>query len=221
MIAGKSLLQRTYENALLSSRLDQVIVATDDKRIFQHVKDFGGEVVMTAADCPTGSDRMAALIQKERAYDWARIIVNIQGDEPCVDPALFSKLVFALENNPDAVMSTSITPSEEGVRCVVNLKGEVLYFSRAPIPGSKPGAPKMAPSYRHVGIYAFRRAFLEIYGLLPPTPLQLTEDLEQLKALEHGYIIQTVVTDEPTLEVNQPEDLQKIENYLCKHPTSL
>lgn len=229
-ILGKTLIQRTYENAQRCPLLDDLVVATDDQRIFDHVLDFGGKVVMTSSECATGTDRLAEVIRHNPQFDQADIIVNIQGDEPCLDPVITTKMIEALLGDAAAVMSTAVVPlrsEEEAIqssinKCVIDLNGYALYFSRALIPAGRTLC--FIPSntyYRHVGIYAYRRSFLLKYAELPPTPLQLAEDLEQLKVLEHGYKIKTVIVDSISIGVDVPEDIKKVEQLLCKPNTSL
>lgn len=228
-IQGKSLIQRTYENASRCTTLEDIIIATDDKRIYDHGLDFGAHVVMTSPDCLTGTDRLAEVIRKTPSLDSVEIIVNIQGDEPCLDPSILTLVGHVLEETPNAAMATAITPLKEEdalntsvTKCVIDQKGYALYFSRALIPGGK--NLKFNPSfcyYKHLGIYAYRREFLLLYSQLSPTPLQLAEDLEQLKVLEHGYKIATATVHGEWFDVNIPEDIQKVEKLLCKQNTSL
>jgi len=223
-IKGKTLIQRTYENTKRCSLLDRIIVATDDQRIYDHVASFGAEVVMTPVDILNGSDRLAFVVEQDKKLQNAEIIVNVQGDEPCLDPEVINKLVEILHNDPSAVMSTIAIPlspddahNSNCVKCVIDLHGNALYFSRALIPGNRTLSYKSdIPFYRHVGIYAFRPAFLLQYGKLPNTPLQLAEDLEQLKVLEHGHKIKIAVVAHTSADVNTPEDIKKVEQELCK-----
>lgn len=230
LIAGKTLIQHTYENARRSPAFDQLVVATDDTRIYDHVTSFGGKAVMTSPDCPTGSDRVAQVIRSDPSYARYDIVINLQGDEPCVDPEVFDLLSDKLQSDTEAVMATPITPirsradaeSYSIVKCVPDLSGRALYFSRGILPCGHGGLYRESiPYYRHIGIYAFRRDFLLRYATLPPTPLQLAEDLEQLKILEHGYRIGVVVVDEPSIGVDTPQDISRIEALLCKRNTSL
>lgn len=224
-IAGTSLIQLTYENTKRCPDFDDVWVATDDQRIYDHVKGFGGKVAMTSSDWPTGSDRIVEVLRTKQQLDSAQIVVNVQGDEPCVDPEVFTKIVKLLAQDTQAVVSTAavkITTAEDYfsrsvVKCVLDMHGNALYFSRAPIPGSKEGQfqPDL-PIYRHVGIYAYRREFLMRYAELPLTPLQQIESLEQLKVLEHGYRIKVAIVQDQSIGVDVPEDIQKVELLLCK-----
>lgn len=230
-ILGKSLIQRTYENALTCKDLAEIVVATDDERIYDHVKSFQGQVVMTSRECLTGTDRIGEVLTRYPSYQRYSLTVNIQGDEPCLDPEMVSLLVRALEETDGAVMATPIgvlADEKEAfhpsiVKCVVDQSFYALYFSRALIPSGRSGAfhPHVT-YYRHIGLYAYRTPFLIRYKDLSPTPLQLAEDLEQLKVIEHGFRIKAVLVTTPFfLEVNHPEDIQKVERYLCKQNSSL
>lgn len=225
LIAGKTLLQRTYECAAHCPTLARIIIATDDQRIFEHAQSFGAEVVMTPSDCPTGSDRLAFVLSQDPTLQAADVVVNIQGDEPCLDHETITALIDALFCDPSSVMSTAayrLTDPEEAtnpntVKCVVGHDGAALYFSRSLVPGGRTaGLQSGTPYYKHVGIYAFRPDFLLKYPLLPMTPLQIAEDLEQLKVLEHGYKIRVVIVKSIGPDVNTPEDLKKVERQLCK-----
>jgi len=227
LIYGKTLIQRTLENAQKCACLEKVIVATDDLRIFDHVSSFGGEVVMTSQTCMTGTDR---LIEVVKAYAIETdIILNIQGDEPFLEPEVITKVIEILAEDTTAQMSTAIIPIYDKeeienlsvVKCVPDLSGNALYFSRSVIPGSK--SQTISPDvtyYKHLGIYGYRKSFLLKYGELAPTPLQLAEDLEQLKVLEHGYKIKTAVVKSQSIGIDTPEDLNKIE-LLWKQNSSL
>lgn len=227
-IKGKTLIQRTYENALRATSLKSIVVATDDQRIYDHVQGFGGQVVMTSPHWPTGTDRLAEVLLNEPKLNKADIVVNIQGDEPCLDPAVIDAVSAILINDPEAVMSTAMTPLKNEadvcnpniVKCVVDTFGTALYFSRAMIPYNKTGKYDPATSYfRHLGIYAYRPSFLSLYQQLPATPLQLAEDLEQLKVLEHGFRIKVALVEEMTIGVDTPQDIQKVEQWLCRQNT--
>lgn len=229
-ILGKTLLQRTYENAKRAASLSEIIVATDDQLIFDHVKSFNGLVVMTSPGCPTGTDRLAEVLHLHPQWKQAAVIVNIQGDEPCLDPQAIDIVSQALLDDPKGDMSTVVTPliSEEEalnpsiVKCVIDQKGNALYFSRALIPSNKRHRFNKQTSYfRHLGLYAYRPTFILEYQHLSPTPLQLEEDLEQLKVLEHGYRIKVAVVDHVSIGVDTPEDIHKIEQWLCKQNTFL
>jgi len=224
-ILGKTLLQRTFENASRIAILDQLFIATDDERISDHVKEFGGQVIMTSISCPTGTDRLAEALQKNPEWLHAEAIVNIQGDEPCIDPKAIEEAVRLLLQDPHASMATIITPLEDEkealsssvVKCIKDQEDNALYFSRALIPSSQ--HRQFNPTqryYRHIGLYVYRPAFLLKYQTLQATPLQLEEDLEQLKVLEHGYRIKVTLTEKAAIGVDTHEDLNKIEQWICK-----
>ncbi len=233
-IHGKSLIQHTYENAKRCLALQQILVATDDERIFAHVKGFGGEVVMTSTSCQTGSDRLAEVV-REYSHIYpelakAEIIVNIQGDEPLVDPSVIEGLAKVLQRDHQAEVATAIKEiqSEEEallascVKCVIDKSGYALYFSRGLIPMGKNLKYETGRTYyKHIGIYGYRKAFLLEYGKLAATPLQLAEDLEQLKILEQGFRIKTLLVDKECVDVNTLEDIKKVEQLLCKQNSFL
>lgn len=220
-LAGKTLLQLTYENAKRAPVFQQLVIATDDVRIQDHARSFGGPVVMTSMHHVNGSDRAAEVLANHAEYQHYEIVIVVQGDEPCVDPSLFRQLADKLIADPEAVVATAMAPIQVAedvdnpgvVKCVTDRFGRALYFSRSRIPFNR---HQPVVYHKHIGIYAFRRDFLKIYGALPPTPLQLTEDLEQLKVLEHGYRI-AVATVEAASDpgVNTPEDLRRVEARLA------
>ncbi len=228
-ILGKTLLQRTYENALRCKVLQEIVVATDDERIFAHVRGFGGNVIMTSVSCETGTDRLAEVYANHTALH-ADIIINLQGDEPCVSPETIEKLVNLLSLDPQASMATAaviLNSAEEAlsphiVKCTIDQNQNALYFSRSLIPANKTG--RFCPQsryYKHLGIYGYRSDFLLEYARLPKSPLQISEDLEQLKALEYGYRIKVAIVNDNSIGVDVPEDIQKIEKLLCALNTSL
>lgn len=227
-ILGKTLIQRTYENAKQCEDLNDLVVATDDQRIFDHVVAFGGNVVMTSVYCQTGTDRIAEVVFSNKKYDEYDTIINIQGDEPCIETEVISKVIYALDDQ--ASMSTAVMKLESEVealdpsivKCVFDKNGNALYFSRALIPGNKTLHYKPnVDYYRHLGIYCFKRDFLLKFATLNETPLQLAEDLEQLKVLEHGYKIKVAIVHSTSIGVDTPEDIKKIETILCKQNSFL
>lgn len=228
-IMGKSLIQRTFERASLCKTLSKVVVATDDELILKHVLSFGGEAVMTSVDCLNGTERIFEVVENHSEYADYDVVVNIQGDEPCLDPEIISKMLEKLENDKKAVVSTPVAlihheadiVNPSVVKCVMGMQGQALYFSRSPIPHhAKNSQIKNIVYYRHVGLYAYRKDFLKIYKSLANTPLQMAEELEQLKILEHGYQIAVVLVDHSGVDVNDPADIQKVENYLCQQNSS-
>lgn len=229
-LLGKTLLQRTFENAQQISSLDELIVATDDPRIYSHVEEFGGRAMMTSPTCQTGTDRLAEVLQQKPEWLKATAIVNVQGDEPCLNPQAVDAAVALLLSDKEASTATLAAPlknEEEAwqssiVKCVMDQQNNALYFSRSLIPGNKKRSFNGERAYyRHIGLYVYRPAFLLHYQALPPTPLQLEEDLEQLKILEHGYRMKVALTEEAGIGVDTPEDLNKIEQWLCKQNTFL
>ncbi|MCB1113189.1 MAG: 3-deoxy-manno-octulosonate cytidylyltransferase [Chlamydiia bacterium] len=218
LIHGTTLLQRTYEKAAQATLLKEIIVATDDERIFNHVLSFGGKAVMTPKDCQNGTERVAIAAKSMPDVD---IVVNIQGDEPLIDPKAIDLSVQALIDHPDRVAATLACPlmpdeweASSVVKCVFSKSGQALYFSRSLIPGSK--GEKKGPYYKHIGLYAYRADFLPTYLSLPETPLMLAEDLEQLKILEHGFSLHVTSVESPSLGVDVPDDIKKVEQYLCQ-----
>lgn len=214
MIAGKPMIQRVYESAQRCPAFAKVIVATDDERIANVVQAFGGEVEFTRREHRTGTDRIAEVASRHPNYD---VIANIQGDQPFVTLEALEKLVEPYLRNEQPDMTTVAAPldmltgyrDEHTVKVICNRKFQAMYFSRAPIPFFR--YPVDAPPvYHHIGLYAFRRDFLFVYAMLPPSPLEQAESLEQLRALENGYTIQVSIISKPILEINTPEDLEKV-----------
>ena len=213
LIAGKPLIRHVYEQALKARRPQAVLVATDHPLIFDTVEDFGGKAVMTSSEHPTGTDRLAEVAAGLADAD---VIINVQGDEPLIPPELIDQLADAFLDDPQLQMATVMTPMEEeeysqpgAVKVVTDLQGYALYFSRSLIPHPRV-TPLKGPVYKHIGIYAYRRDFLLHYARLTPTPLEMTESLEQLRALEHGYKIKVIKTDCRLIGVDTPEDLERV-----------
>ena len=212
-IAGKPMIQRVYEQAKQAKAPFKVLVATDHEDIAAVVRNFGGEVILTSPNHPTGTDRLAEVAKN---LPDAEIIINIQGDEPQIDPHIIDLLAkpFAEEMPPDMVtLMTPMSAKEENqpscVKVVTDLKGNALYFSRSLIPFLR-GGDRLLPVYKHIGLYGYRREFLLHYATLEPTPLERMESLEQLRALEHGFTIRTLLTDHQGIGVDTPEDLIEI-----------
>lgn len=215
MIAGETLVHRVYERAVQAKMPDTVIVATGHEDIEKEVKSFGGHVVMTSVDHPTGTDRLAEVAAKFPQYD---IIVNVQGDEPLIDPDVIDRLAEDLIDHEDLDMATVATPLHEdeyedpsSVKVVVNRKGEALYFSRSLIP--YPRHDFAQPPLKHVGIYVYRRDFLLAYARMEQTPLEKTESLEQLRALEMGYKIGVITVATEDIGIDTEADLKKANEY--------
>lgn len=223
MIAGKPMIQHVYERARLATRPETVLVATDHELVYRAVQDFGGDVIMTSPDHLTGTDRLAEVAGQ---YPDADIIINVQGDEPLIAPEIIDLLAGAFDGQPELKMATLMTEMDKeeynlasAVKVVTSLDGYALYFSRSLLPYPRnnklPGGS--LPVYKHIGIYAYRRDFLLAYAALPPTPLELTESLEQLRALEHGYKIKVLKTDFRSIGVDTPEELEKVNAYFTRH----
>ncbi|KAH8494369.1 hypothetical protein H0E87_020944 [Populus deltoides] len=219
-ILGKPMIQRTWERAKLATTLDHIVVATDDEKIAECCRGFGADVVMTSESCRNGTERCNEALQKlDKKYD---VVVNIQGDEPLIEPEIIDGIVKSLQATPDAVFSTAVTslkPEDafdpNRVKCVVDNQGYAIYFSRGLIPYNKSG--KVNPQFPyllHLGIQSYDAKFLKIYPELQPTPLQLEEDLEQLKVLENGYKMKVIKVDHEAHGVDIPEDVEKIETLM-------
>ncbi|BAT89529.1 hypothetical protein LR48_Vigan08g017400 [Vigna angularis] len=219
-ILGKPMIQRTWERAKLAATLDHVVVATDDEKIADCCRQFGADVIMTSESCKNGTERCNEALQKlGKNYD---IVVNIQGDEPLIEPEIIDGVVKALQAAPDAVFSTAVTslkPEDSHdpnrVKCVIDNRGYAIYFSRGLIPFNKSGkVNQQFPYLLHLGIQSYDVKFLRIYPDLQPTPLQLEEDLEQLKVLENGYKMKVIKVNHEAHGVDTPEDVGKIESLM-------
>ena len=218
-IHGLPMVCRVYERASQAKRVEKVIVATDDERIKEAVESHGGCAMMTAKDHPTGTDRLAEVAGFFRDLD---LIINVQGDEPLIDPGLIDDLAAAFDEDENLQMATVMTEMKDeaeqknpnNVKVVTNLDGYALYFSRSLLP--YPRKEGMAPVYKHIGIYAYRREFLLRYAKMEPTPLERSESLEQLRALENGYRIKVIKTDKRFVGVDTEEDLKLINEIYRK-----
>ncbi|KAK8480154.1 hypothetical protein V6N13_121637 [Hibiscus sabdariffa] len=219
-ILGKPMIQRTWERSKLATTLDHLVVATDDEKIAECCRGFGADVIMTSESCQNGTERCYEALEKlDKKYD---IVVNIQGDEPLIEPEIIDGIVKALQAAPDAVFSTAVTPLKpedafdpNRVKCVVDNHGYAIYFSRGLIPFNK--SAKVNPRFPyslHLGIQSYDSKFLKIYPKLQPTPLQLEEDLEQLKVLENGYKMKVIKVEHEAHGVDTPEDVEKIESLM-------
>jgi 3-deoxy-manno-octulosonate cytidylyltransferase (CMP-KDO synthetase) len=232
LIAGKPLLRRVWEQSMRAKNLDSVIIATDDMRIAEAAFDWGAEVSLTSPRHCSGTDRVAEVARKAKNFAY---IINIQGDEPLVDPRLIEKLVEKLRSDRKIAIVTSAHPfqnfaeasSPHQVKVVVDLKGRALYFSRAAIPSSRTGvfpcSEKTGRSgrrsflfLRHQGIYGFRRGTLLQFVKWKPTPLERAESLEQLRAVENGVKIHVLVTAKGSPGVDTPQDADALEQTLVR-----
>jgi 3-deoxy-manno-octulosonate cytidylyltransferase (CMP-KDO synthetase) len=230
-IHGKTMIERGHERAGQARSVDRVVVATDDERITAVVRGFGGEAVMTSPFHPTGTDRLAEAVRSMAAD----VVVNVQGDEPMLDPAGIDAAVGALLDDPSLPMSTLSLPlrtveemlAPSVVKVVADARGDALYFSRSPIPHVRLGAGgdlraaaeaavARGLARKHVGLYAYRREALLRFASLPPSPLEEAEGLEQLRALHHGMRIRVVPVDgEGSVAVDTPGDLERVRALLA------
>jgi 3-deoxy-manno-octulosonate cytidylyltransferase (CMP-KDO synthetase) len=214
-LCGKSLIQRVWEG-VRGFEADRVLVATDDDRIADAVRRFGGEVVMTSGACASGTDRVAEAAKEIVA----EIVINVQGDEPFVEPSSLQALAAAFRD-PEVEMATlsrSATPDELAnpnvVKVVTDIRGDALYFSRQAIPFARNGTPPKV--FAHVGVYAYRASFLQDLSAMAPTPLEKAEALEQLRVLEHGHRIRVVPTGYTGFGIDTPEDLERARSLLSR-----
>lgn len=211
-IAGKPMVVRVYERASQAGLVDETLVATDDERIKDAVEAAGGRAMLTRADHATGTDRLAEVTE---AYPQVDLIVNVQGDEPLIEPGLIDQLAGLFADEPDLQMATVKTEMKDedeqrnpnNVKVVCDKAGYALYFSRSLMPYPRKGG---CPVYKHIGIYAYRREFLLKYAKMEPTPLEKAESLEQLRALENGFRIKVVETKASFVGVDTPEDLERV-----------
>ena len=206
------MLQHVYERASQARYLSKLIIATDDERIRKAARAFGAQVMMTRADHLSGTDRVA----EAASADTASVIVNIQGDEPLIDPAAIDAAALGLLEDDDVPMATLMKviedPREIGdpnvVKVVTNLAGDAIYFSRCPIPFTRDDGRGV--HFKHLGLYVYRRDFLLAYSGLPVGPLERMERLEQLRAIENGHRVRVVETEYESLGVDTPEDLERV-----------
>ncbi len=227
VLAGKPLVAWVVEAVKKAKSLDEVLVATDDERIADAVAQHGGRAVMTPSSLPSGTDRIACAARNYLGADFADddILVNIQGDEPLIDPALVDELAMKLKLDARWDMATAVTPARSAadlaaksvVKVVLDRFDGAMYFSRAPIPFSRDGEADLSSGLyvRHLGIYAYRGAFLKRYIAEPPCPLETTEKLEQLRALWMGAKISVVRTDDEGVGVDTPEDAERVGKILA------
>jgi 3-deoxy-manno-octulosonate cytidylyltransferase (CMP-KDO synthetase) len=218
-LAGKPMIQRVYERARLAQRADRVIVATDDERIVKAVEGFGGEARMTRADHRTGTERVAEVA----AHTEGDVFVNVQGDEPLLDPVAVNAAVNALLEEPTAAIATVATPLQSAadimdpnvVKAVLDFDGNALYFSRAPIPWVRDTASKMQVRHlKHLGLYVFQRDALLEYPTLPQGELERIEQLEQLRWMENGWKIRVAEVEHDAVSVDVPADVERVEKLI-------
>lgn len=225
LINGKPMIQHVVERAQAVKLLSRVVVATDDQRIADCVASFGGEYVLTRDDHVSGSDRLAeaAELLDISEHD---VVVNIQGDQPLFDPEIVEQVAGPLLEDPSLPMSTLIykiiRPEEindpNHVKTVFDHENNALYFSRAPVPFQRNPEEKVSPTYyKHLGFYAYRKGFLLTFVALPEGEWERFEKLEQLRALEYGYKIRVILTKHDSIEVDTPEDLQRVEKFMMNN----
>jgi 3-deoxy-manno-octulosonate cytidylyltransferase (CMP-KDO synthetase) len=217
-IAGKSMIQRVYEQSLKSKLINELVVATDDQRIFDHVKSFGGNVMMTSTTHTSGTDRCGEVVEEYTGYD---IVINIQGDEPLIRPEQLDELLIVFKNS-DVKLATLIKKmssiedvlNPNRIKVVLDKDKNGVYFSRSPIPfianTNQSEWLQKANFWKHIGIYAWRSDVLSKIIALPKTDLEQQESLEQLRWVYYGYKIATVETEIETPNIDAPEDLEKV-----------
>ena len=212
MISDKPMIQRVYEQVSKAMEIEQVIVATDDQRVYDAVVAFGGQAMMTRPDHLTGTDRLAEVATTHTEID---VIINVQGDEPLIDASVIDALAREFKEDSSLQLGTVGCPLLEeeynepsAVKVIVNRLGNAMYFSRSLIP--YPRNAFVQPPLKHVGMYGYQRQFLLNYAKMEPTPAELTESLEQLRALENGYTIRVITTDQRFVGVDTPEDLDRV-----------
>jgi 3-deoxy-manno-octulosonate cytidylyltransferase (CMP-KDO synthetase) len=220
-LAGKPMVQRVYEQAKLAHTVHRVLVATDDQRIVEAVQSFGGEVRMTRSDHRTGTERIAEVA----AHEPGDVFVNVQGDEPLIDPVAIDSAVAALLEDPPAQIATVATPirhvpdimDPNVVKTVLEFDSNALYFSRAPVPWVRDTQQKVHVKYwKHLGLYVFQRDALLEYPTLPQGELEKIEQLEQLRWLENGWKIRVAEVEHDAVSVDVPEDVARVEKLLQK-----
>jgi 3-deoxy-manno-octulosonate cytidylyltransferase (CMP-KDO synthetase) len=214
-IAGRPMIEHVFSRTASLLGIDNVIVATDDRRIADAIEKIGGTARMTAGDHQTGTDRIAE-VARELTCD---IVLNVQGDLPLIEPGMIMELIQPLQADQGLAMSTLCRPAAPDdlpnpnvVKVVRNRTGDALYFSRSPIPYLRQNAG--VPVMKHIGLYGYRRDFLMTFAALPQTPLERSESLEQLRALEYGYRIGTVETRYESIEVDTPDDLERVRRQM-------
>jgi len=219
LIGGKPMIVHVMERAASARLVDSVLVATDDERIASAVRSHGGEAVMTPTDVRSGSDRIALVA---RALTGTDIVVNVQGDEPLIPPAMIDEAIAPLLEDPSITAGTLVRRIRSAAeldnpnlpKALLDRSGRCLYFSRAAVPYGRGITPEQLiatyPVYGHVGLYVFRREFLLAFTAMAQTPLEMAEQLEQLRILEHGYTLHAVVTEHESIAVDTPGDLERV-----------
>ena len=220
-IQGKPMIQWVYENAMRCNVISDVVVATDSEEIASIIQKIGGKTVMTDPSIQTGTDRVAVVAEH---YPNADVVINLQGDEPFINPRMLEQLVSPYLAGESPKMTTLARPldmninytSPDAVKVIVDAHLNALYFSRSPIPYFRIHQQN-APVYHHIGLYAFNRDFLMTYKTLPQTPLEKIELLEQLRVLENGFKIRVCLTEDKTLEINTPEEFEQAQQFVYRN----
>lgn len=217
MIGGQSMIERVYRQAQKAKNIGFIVVATDDDRIKKHVEAFGGFAIMTSANIQSGTDRCAEVVEKSNGQ-W-KVVINVQGDEPFINPGQIDSLVDCFNNDETQIATLVKKITDQGdlnnaniPKVVIGNNGNALYFSRACIPFNR--SEKEIAFYKHIGIYGYRVNTLKALAKLKPGMLELTESLEQLRWLENGYSIKTAITEYENVAVDTPEDLEKIRGLI-------
>ena len=226
-LQGKSVLQHAYESALKTGCLDQILILTDHEKIASVASSFQAPVIFTSAKPCCGTERIVEALLNNSLPDSATHFINLQADHPFTSKNTIQNLVKLFEQNKNLEIGTCVTPVTEAeallpqiVKCVFTKNYNALYFSRSPIPSyTKNGSKRIY--YQHVGIYGYSRSFLLNYSTIPKSSLEEAEDLEQLRFLEHGYVIKVALVNDLAQGVDVPEDLKKCEEILCQLSTSL
>ncbi len=228
-IGGKSMIQRVYEQAKKCISISEVIVATDDDRIFNHVHDFGGKAVMTSPNHQSGTDRCAEVAVSHPEYD---VIINIQGDEPYIDPEQLTKVAscFSDETTQIATLIKKVLTNDElhsinSPKVIINRFAEAIYFSRSPLPHIRGQEPadwlQYFTYFKHIGVYGYRADVLQAITRLPISALERAESLEQLRWIENGYKIRVAETELETYAIDTPEDLERLQSNQSVIPNLL
>lgn len=218
-IDGEPMIQRVYEQAVKATKIDQVVVAVDNPKVYDTVVSFGGHAVMTREDHVNGTDRLAEAVAH---FPDADVVVNVQGDEPLIAPDVIDALCQAFEEDDSLSMATVATPMKQeeyndpsAVKVIMNQRDEAMYFSRSLIPYPRNPYTDQIHPYKHIGIYAYRKEFLLQYAQMAQTPAEKVESLEQLRVLENGYKIKVIKTNHQFIGIDTPEDLQHIRDYFA------
>jgi len=226
-ICGKSMVQRVYEQANAAKDIERVVVATDDERIARHVKNFGGNVMLTDSNHANGTSRCLEVVKElEKQGHYFDVVINIQGDEPLIQPEQIRQLISLFQDKmtdiatlAHPIREMALLTNPNAVKVVTGVQKQALYFSRQALPFVRDEKPEnwlgKSSFYKHLGLYAYRTAVLKKIVLLPPGKLEQTEKLEQLRWLENGFVVKVEVTEYEGVGVDTPEDLAKLINKIC------